>query len=335
VNASGVATFANQIVGSISGSANNVRQNLIAGTGVSFSTGNTYNGSTAITINASGTNADWTATSGVAQILNVTGSGGPTKIAIGRNVGNNQGTSTVAIGDQAGQGNQGQFGVAIGSAAGYVDQGAGAVAIGSAGYDSQGAGAVAIGSGAGDSGQGANAIAIGNQSGGDHQIASSIIINATGSALEAKTRAGLFVAPILSATPTSNVLYYDTTTKEVSYGTVPTVDAFSSLVTTQITTLAVDMTTGPSMIFWQPSANGNRAITLSNFTAGRRVKIFITPHRAQDIFTFTGVTTTQCSNTKNTFVLGGGGVAQASMMIEVFSTTTAIGGVWIFGFGSQ
>jgi hypothetical protein len=117
---------------------------------------------------------------------------------------------------------------------------------------------------------------------------------------------------------------------------VPTgVDSFTSLVTTQITTLAVDMTTGPSVIFWQPSANGNRAITLGDFTAGRRVKIFITPHRAQDIFTFTGVTASQCSNGVITYVLGGGGVAQSSMMIEVFSTTTAIGGVWIFGYGSQ
>ena len=52
VNSSGVATFANQIVGSISGSANNVRHNLTAGTGISFSTGTTYDGSTAITISA-------------------------------------------------------------------------------------------------------------------------------------------------------------------------------------------------------------------------------------------------------------------------------------------
>jgi hypothetical protein len=118
--------------------------------------------------------------------------------------------------------------------------------------------------------------------------------------------------------------------------TIPTVgaDDFSSTVTTQASTLTVDFT-GSSVIFWQPSANGNRTITLSNFTAGRRVKIFITPHRAQDTFTFTGVTASQCSNGSITYVLGGGGVAQSSMMIEVFSTTTAIGGVWIFGFGSQ
>jgi hypothetical protein len=114
-----------------------------------------------------------------------------------------------------------------------------------------------------------------------------------------------------------------------------TVDAFTSTVTTQSSTLTVDMTTGSSVIFWQPAVAGNRAITLSNFTAGRRVKIFITPKNANNIFTFTGVTASQCSNGVITYVLGGGGVAQSSMMIEVFSTTTAIGGVWIFGFGSQ
>ena len=117
--------------------------------------------------------------------------------------------------------------------------------------------------------------------------------------------------------------------------TPATPDAFTSTSTTQASTLAVDMTTGPSMIFWQPGTAGNRAVTLSNFTAGRRVKIFITPKAGINVFTFTGVTASQCSNGVNTFVLGGGGVAQSSMMIEIFSTTTAIGGVWIFGYGSQ
>ena len=153
---------------------------------------------------------------------------------------------------------------------------------------------------------------------------------------------------VISATPytlptaTTSVLggvKIDGTSITISSGVIsatPTgVDAFTSTVTTQSSTLAVDMTTGSSVIFWQPGTAGNRSITLSNFTAGRRVKIFITPKAANNVFTFTGVTTTQCSNTKNTFVLGGGGVAQDSMMIEVFSTTTAIGGVWIFGYGSQ
>lgn len=355
-------------------------------------------------------NADWTSTTGVTKILNKTGTGGPTTIALGQNaagnvqssgaiaigisaagstttvqgadaiaigtnaggslakaqgdasiaigknaggagygtdgqqqwsiaIGNDAGTSnqggySVAVGSYAGRYNQGNYTTALGHAAGLQSQGTGAVAIGAAGYESQGAYAVAIGSGAGDTMQGNNAIAIGYQAGGDHQIASSIIINATGSALEAKTRAGLFVAPILSATDTTNALYYNTTTKEVTYGASVS-NSFTSNVTTQASTLTVDVTNGPSVIFWQPSANGNRSITLSNFTAGRRIKIFITPHASNNIFTFTGVTASQCSNGVNTFVLGGGGVAQSSMMIEVFSTTSAIGGVWIFGFGNQ
>jgi len=107
---------------------------------------------------------------------------------------------------------------------------------------------------------------------------------------------------------------------------------FISTSTTQASTLTVDFT-GPNVIFWQPSANGNRAVTLTNFTANRGVRIFITPHADANTFTFTGVTASQCSNGSNVYQLGGGGAAQASMMIELFSTSTAIGGVWIFAYG--
>ena len=48
---------------------------------------------------------------------------------------------------------------------------------------------------------------------------------------------------------------------------------------------------------------------------------------------FTGATAAQFSNGSITYVLGGGGTAQASMMIELFSTTSAIGGVWAFAYG--
>ena len=107
---------------------------------------------------------------------------------------------------------------------------------------------------------------------------------------------------------------------------------FISTSTTQASTLTVDFT-GPDVIFWQPSANGDRTVTLTNFTAHRGIRIFITPHRAQDTFTFTGVTASQCSNGSDVFKLGGGGASQASMMIELFSTSTAVGGVWIFAHG--
>jgi hypothetical protein len=107
---------------------------------------------------------------------------------------------------------------------------------------------------------------------------------------------------------------------------------FISTSTTQASTLTVDFA-GPDVIFWQPSANGDRTVTLTNFTANRGVRIFITPHRSQDKFTFTGITTSQCSDNSITYILGGGGAAQASMMIELFSTTNDIGGVWIFAYG--
>ena len=153
---------------------------------------------------------------------------------------------------------------------------------------------------------------------------------------------------VISATPytlptaTTSVLggvKVDGTSITISSGVISatpsTVDSFTSTVTTQSSTLTVDLSSNTSVIFWQPGTAGNRAITLSNFTAGRRVKIFITPKAQNNTFTFTGVTASQCSNGSITFVLGGGGVAQSSMMIEIFSTTTAIGGVWIFGYGSQ
>jgi hypothetical protein len=119
-------------------------------------------------------------------------------------------------------------------------------------------------------------------------------------------------------------------TGQVTVNAIPSY--FISTSTTQASTLTVDFT-GPDVIFWQPSANGNRTVTLTNFTANRGIRIFITPHTGANTFTFTGVTASQCSNGSNVYQLGGGGAAQASMMIELFSTSTAIGGVWIFAYG--
>jgi hypothetical protein len=233
VNSSGIATFANQIVGSISGSANNVRQNLTAGTGISFSTGTTYNGSAAITISATNTaTGTVTRVSGTGTISGLTLTGTVTT------------SGNLTLGGTIDKASTSTFGIA------QVD----------------------------------------------------------GTTITAN-------AGIISAVQTG-------------------IDSFTSLVTTQITTLSVDMTNGPTMIFWNPSSAGNRSITLSNFTAGRRVKIFITPNNVNNIFTFTGVTASQCSNGVNTFKLVSGTAQQKSMMIEVLSTTSAIGGVWIFGFGS-
>ena len=89
---------------------------------------------------------------------------------------------------------------------------------------------------------------------------------------------------------------------------------------------------GPSFVHWQPTANGNRTITLSNFTPGRKVEVFITPHSTNDVFTVSGVTASQCSNGVNTFTINGvGASAQNSFMLQIYCTTNAVGGVWIFG----
>jgi hypothetical protein len=85
----------------------------------------------------------------------------------------------------------------------------------------QGINAVAIGSSAGQYNQGENAIAIGNSAGYQAQAARTIILNATGTALNgvANQTNSLYINPIRnSTTQVTNHLYYNTTTKEVTYG---------------------------------------------------------------------------------------------------------------------
>ena len=92
-----------------------------------------------------------------------------------------------------------------------------AVAIGSAGYEDQGQYAIAIGAGAGDTEQGQYAIAIGAGAGANHQTANSIILDATNGTIQQAAGAGLHIAPIRSGSNISNLLSYNTTTKEITY----------------------------------------------------------------------------------------------------------------------
>jgi hypothetical protein len=140
-----------------------------------------------------------------------------TVIALGDRAGSsNQGNLSVAVGSQAGQTDQGIQATAIGAGAGSSGQAAGTVAVGTnAGAVNQGLRAVAVGSLAGSLNQGEYAVAIGNFAGGTNQANNSIILNATGSSLDAGT-SGFFVSPIASNT-TGNVLQYNTSTKELSY----------------------------------------------------------------------------------------------------------------------
>jgi photosystem II stability/assembly factor-like uncharacterized protein len=147
---------------------------------------------------------------------------GTNAVAIGYDAGRtNQKPDAVAIGVAAGNYNQASNAVAVGGLAGHSNQASNAVAIGNyAGYESQGIQAVAIGSNAGRTNQGSNAIAIGNGAGETNQIANSIILNASNVGLNATTNAGFYVNPVRNAS-NANVVYYNTTTKELTYDTAP------------------------------------------------------------------------------------------------------------------
>ena len=84
----------------------------------------------------------------------------------------------------------------------------------------QGYQSVAMGFDAGDSNQGASSIAIGALAGQISQPANSIVLNATGLALNGATASACYVSPIRNTTAT-NLMYYNSTTKEVVYSSNP------------------------------------------------------------------------------------------------------------------
>ena len=166
-----------------------------------------------------------------------------------------QGTAALALGYQSGQ-TQGNYALSIGYQAGQTSQSAQGIAIGTqAGSNGQNTNAIAIGSLAGQTTQGQNSIAIGYNAGVSSQVAGSIIINATGSLLNAQTNAGLYAAPIRNdATSTTNFIFYNTSTKELTYSTVSTLgsvqsvsvasaNGFAGTVATSTSTPAITITT--------------------------------------------------------------------------------------------
>ena len=140
--------------------------------------------------------------------------------------------------------------------------------------------------------------------------------------------AGAYVSSITAGTGTA----VSTSTGAVTIWAVP--NTITSTGSTTASNYTIDLS-GPSFVHWQPSANGSRTITLSNFTPGRKVEVFITPHTTNDVFTVSGVTASQCSNNKNTFTINGvGASAQTSFMLQIYCTTDTVGGIWIFGSSS-
>ncbi len=133
-----------------------------------------------------------------------------------------QGNKAVAIGYIAGNEDQGEHGVAVGTNSGGQRQGVYATALGTeAGNFDQGVRATAIGHQAGKVNQGTESVAIGYAAGHQYQGNNTIIINATGVELNgiADQDSSFYVAPVRGDATTANVLYYNTTTKEVTYGT--------------------------------------------------------------------------------------------------------------------
>ena len=142
-------------------------------------------------------------------------------IAIGLEAGTpNQGVNagTIAIGGGAGRGNQGQASIAIGYVSGDVNQGVASISIGpNAAQANQSRESVAIGYAAGQNNQGTGAIAIGTFAGQSNQAAHSIALNASGTSSPLNpSNAGFYVDPIRSATATTNLLFYNPTSKEVT-----------------------------------------------------------------------------------------------------------------------
>ena len=123
--------------------------------------------------------------------LKVAGGG----ISIGTNGQNNQDSSAIAIGRDAGKDSQGRFAIAIGDSSGHILQGV-------------------------------NAIAIGRLAGRDSQVGGSIIINASGTVLNAKTDSGFYIDPIRPVVDDGrDFLRYNPITKEVVYSTDLHVDS--------------------------------------------------------------------------------------------------------------
>lgn len=138
----------------------------------------------------------------------------------------NQGEYAVAIGAYSGHTSQGENTVAVGYYSGYSNQGAFSTAVGrQSGRTSQDSFSVALGYVAGYENLGKYSIAIGYAAGYSNQYDSSIVINATGSILNnnATSSGGsrrLHIAPIRQAS-NSFTLYYNTSTKEITYQTNP------------------------------------------------------------------------------------------------------------------
>jgi hypothetical protein len=152
----------------------------------------------------------------------------------------------------------------------------------------------------------------------------------TGITVSASTGAVTF--GVAAATTSSlGAVQPDGTTISVSAGVISSITATPTTVTTPAA-ITVSMS-GPGMYVYTPSTNANVTITLGTFTAGRTVRMFITPQAGGQTFNFSGVTTAQNNLNKTTVKCVGPGVN--NIIAEIFCTTNAIGGIYIIFINAQ
>lgn len=166
----------------------------VSAVAIGYDTGNTSQGNAAVAIGLKAAQVN----QGIAAVAIGNNSGGGVGF-----LSTGQGVSAVAIGDEAGGNNQGDYSIAIGRQAGYSNQ------------DNY---SIAIGAMAGAASQGNFAIAIGALAGNSVSSSSSIIINATGTEVNAATVDTFIVAPVRNdVSNVSEILCYNTTSYEISY----------------------------------------------------------------------------------------------------------------------
>jgi len=152
----------------------------------------------------------------------------------------------------------------------------------------------------------------------------------TGITVSASTGAVTF--GVAAATTSSlGAVQPDGTTIGINAGVISSITATPTTVTTPAAiTVAMN---GPGMYIYTPSTNANVTITLGSFTAGRTVRMFITPQAVGQTFNFSGVTTAQNSLAKTTVRCVGPGIN--NIIAEMYCTTAAIGGIYINFINAQ
>jgi hypothetical protein len=176
-------------------------------TGTAFPS-QTGNSGKYLTTNGSGT-LSWTASTASWPVTNTNGASGPTNLEIGQNASAGSAINSIALGTSAGGNTTGNNVVLIGQSTRGV--GNEIISIGhSAGQNYSGNEAIFIGHGAGQSGSTKSANGV-------------IVLNATGSALSIvnSQNNSFYVAPIRTDATPNNILFYNTTSNEVTYGAMP------------------------------------------------------------------------------------------------------------------